>query len=38
MANDLGKGASYGRPARVEDIHIILMHLICYYFMEGTGR
>jgi hypothetical protein len=20
---------------RVEDVHIVLMHLVCYYFMES---
>lgn len=23
---------------RVEDVNMIIMHLICYYFMEGSGR
>jgi len=22
---------------RVEDVHTVLMHLMCYYFMDGKG-
>ena len=35
---DGGKLASIVDQPRVEDVHTILMHLVCYYFMEESAE
>ena len=37
-AVDLSVMVDSHHPGRVEDLHLILMHLVCYYFMEDQGR
>lgn len=37
-AADLAIVADSHHMGRVEDVHTILMHLICYYFMEEEGQ
>ena len=35
---DLAIVADSHHMGRVEDVHTVLMHLMCYYFMDGADR